>query len=160
MGLVFWFFAAPDPRFARALLFLVPTAGVTILLYETRGIRLPGANPALALALVFIAFQPNINFLWLNLGPHQFPQAGRQGPVQPPYRERTTDSGLKVFLPEKGDQMWDSPIPSAPYFNPKLRLREPGNLASGFVADAPVPWYPATILDKVRVVFSDLSPTP
>src|SRR5262245_12093872 len=37
-----------------------------------------------------------------------------------------------VFTPQQGGSCWDSPLPCTPYFNPDLRLRIPGQLASGF----------------------------
>lgn len=45
--------------------------------------------------------------------------------------EEVTSHGLKVHVPVKTDQCWDSPLPSTPYFNPALELRGNG-LQSGF----------------------------
>jgi len=50
-------------------------------------------------------------------------------PIQPV----KTDSGLIVYLPLTGDQCGDAPLPcSSNPPNPRLELRRPGSLASGF----------------------------
>lgn len=45
---------------------------------------------------------------------------------------KVTASGLPIYVPRTGDQTWDSPLPSTPYFNPYLRLLNPASLSSGF----------------------------
>jgi hypothetical protein len=45
---------------------------------------------------------------------------------------RTTDSGLVVYKPIKGNQCGDSPLPCTPNINYDLKLRDPSNIASGF----------------------------
>lgn len=44
----------------------------------------------------------------------------------------TTASGIQVYVPVEGDQIWDAPLPAAPYPNPALRLRCPDSLECGF----------------------------
>jgi len=46
-----------------------------------------------------------------------------------------TNGGLALYVPKTGTKCWDSPLPSTPYPRPDLRLRRPGDLASGFVID-------------------------
>jgi hypothetical protein len=43
-----------------------------------------------------------------------------------------TKSGLTLFVPDKGDQCWDTHLTCAPYPDPNLRLRTNGNIAEGF----------------------------
>ena len=43
----------------------------------------------------------------------------------------TTASGLQVYVPVEGDQIWDAPLPATPYPNPALRLRCPQTLECG-----------------------------
>jgi hypothetical protein len=43
-----------------------------------------------------------------------------------------TNSGLNIFVPEKGDQCWDAPLPCAPSPNADLRLRREGGIRYGF----------------------------
>jgi len=47
----------------------------------------------------------------------------------------TTDSGLVLHIPVASDQCWDAELPCTPYPNPKLRLRRPDDLSSGFVLE-------------------------
>jgi hypothetical protein len=54
-----------------------------------------------------------------------------------PLARKETSSGLVVFIPQRTDQCWDAPLPCTPYFNDRLRLRIPGNLASGFTVSVP-----------------------
>jgi len=57
-----------------------------------------------------------------------------------PLIQKKTLSGLVVFTPEPGkNQCWDSPLPctTSNRFNPDLRLRIPGKLASGFTVTMP-----------------------
>ena len=50
-----------------------------------------------------------------------------------PMQSRETHSGLKIHVPETGDQSWDSDLPSTPYFSPNLELRDSGSMRKGFV---------------------------
>jgi len=63
--------------------------------------------------------------------------SGWQPVMEVPLIKRTTDSGLVVNIPEAGEEScWDSPLPCTPYFIPDLKLRNPMNIASGFICDA------------------------
>ncbi|TME43852.1 MAG: hypothetical protein E6I75_00930 [Chloroflexi bacterium] len=44
----------------------------------------------------------------------------------------TTASGIQVYVPVEGDQIWDAPLPATPYPNPALRLCCPDSLECGF----------------------------
>ena len=46
-----------------------------------------------------------------------------------------TSSGLVIFLPEKGDQCWDAPLPCTQYMNSDLRLRKEDELRYGFLIE-------------------------
>jgi hypothetical protein len=56
-------------------------------------------------------------------------------PPSVPLRTRTTDSGLTVHVAQEGDQVFYAPLPAAPYFRRRLRLRREGDLSSGFILD-------------------------
>jgi hypothetical protein len=58
--------------------------------------------------------------------------SGWQKTATVPLDMKVTNSGLIVYVPRIGDQAWDSPLPSTPYFNPALRLIDSGRIASGF----------------------------
>ena len=133
LGLIYWFLAAPDPRFANAIFWLLPIGSVIIFLtclyrFLDRRVFL------LTLCIIFIVAN-------LYIGKKIF--ADRSSIMQislsgwfpvptVPIIEKRTNSGLIIYMPEKGDQTWDAPLPSTPYLNSNLRLIIPGNIASGF----------------------------
>jgi hypothetical protein len=139
-GILFWFFTAPDPRYAHALFWLLLLCSVIVLLSVLQ-VYLRGPLFLVAVAIVFIL--GNLHFVGYVVTDYRsILNISRSGwyPVPTvPMIERTTDSGLVVLTPGEGeaqssdqDLSWDAPLPSTPYFNPRLRLRDPGTLARGF----------------------------
>jgi hypothetical protein len=64
----------------------------------------------------------------------------------PDVKPMETLYGVRVYVPRLSDtwwdgsrthggQTWDSPLPSSPYLNETLRIRQPGNLGSGFISN-------------------------
>jgi len=123
LGLVFWFFSAPDPRFASALFFLLPAAcGYPLLrLLVTEWQRYPIAG--ILIAALVIGYPIN-SWLFkhasdvLKLPASSYPVINTT-----PLMTQRTASGLAVLVPLQGDQCWDAPLPCTPYFDEKLRLR-------------------------------------
>jgi hypothetical protein len=132
-ALVFWFLTAPDMRFLGGVhrLLLALSLWLVIFLWQTER----GPKPEGGSLLKIFCFLLLGTLLAAN-----FRQAGRvlTGIREPiPVAQtvlRTTDSGLKVLMPETGDQCWDAPLPCTPYFNPKLRSRsgDPNDISRGF----------------------------
>jgi hypothetical protein len=60
---------------------------------------------------------------------HRNVAPARRGDV---VRVRTL-SGLGVYVSREGQQCWDAPLPCTWRLDPRLRLRVPGDLGSGFV---------------------------
>lgn len=121
-GLTFWFFTAPDPRFASWLFWLLAAwtlACTGLLLKGTGRIPLPRlfAWVALGATLAVIVFGAAS---WWRPGRHGFDSL----PVIAT-REFTTKSGLKILLPAHDQEvrLWDAPLPSAPLPKPGLELR-------------------------------------
>ncbi len=126
-GLLVWFLTAPDPRFQGAMLWTLGAGAVML------GLRARSWARHVVLAhglLVLAIFVRPLDLVrtWKDPGPAR----------QVPMKTMVTRSGLTVYVPVTGDQPWNSPLPATPYFSPLLRLREPGNLAGGFVKDPPV----------------------
>jgi len=132
-GLVYWFFTAPDFRFARVLFFIISASSVVILLSSFRNIV---SRRGFLLLICISLVVPNLstsNLILKNRSTiRTFSLSGWHSVKTVPLEKMTTSSGLEVYVPKKGDQCWDSPLPSTPYFDPRLRLREQGNLESGF----------------------------
>jgi hypothetical protein len=128
-GILYWFFTAPDPRFAHALFLLLPFSAFLILmscLYELTGNTLALVlNIGIFLICMFYLFPINELNLMANFPAYQaIPSSALV--------EKKTDSGLVIYVPVKGDQCWDSPLPCTPYFVAELRVRVPGKITSGF----------------------------
>ena len=128
-GILFWFYMAPDPRFAHALFLLLPCSAFLVLMscvYQLTGEAF-GTALNIGVFMIFIFYLLPIN----ELRELDF-TAGYQTIPSSALTEKKTDSGLMVYIPLKGDQCWDAPLPCTPYFNSELRLRVPGKITSGF----------------------------
>ncbi|MBK5258432.1 MAG: hypothetical protein JJE51_02490 [Thermoanaerobaculia bacterium] len=131
-GLAFWFFTAPDPRFAHAL-FLCFVIAAALLFLTAIQPRVSRRTFALILCAVFAA-----THLGLALQAYreretigQISVAGWQPIPRAPLIPGTTASGLVILTPAS-ERCWDAPLPCTPYFRGDLRLRVPGHLESGF----------------------------
>lgn len=130
-GLLFWFFTAPDIRFAGGA-FWVAGLGATALACR-------GLSRATVLAIVFsltsvllsAAVDP-FEFLkpW-----HMDIRPAKRGAVQ----VHTTESGLSVNVPGSVGSSWNAPLPCTSFFNPRLRARTPGRLGDGFAVNPAPP---------------------
>jgi hypothetical protein len=119
IGLFFWFYLAPDIRFAHSLFLIAPIAVTIIILkiIESSGKQ----NISIILVLFFII---NLNVVLILI---QNPQISSEGYMPIPVvnlTEKTTLSGLKVLSPTEGDQCWDSKIPCTPYFKSELNYAD------------------------------------
>jgi hypothetical protein len=142
---VIWFWMAPSVRFGLFLFWAMAAIAVASMFSPT------SVRYALILVIgvsLLILFDPVCT--WMRT-PHMglFAAMQRTLLIAPDARnglgmmpkvemiERSTDSGLRLWVPVTGDQCWDAPLPCTPYFNPDLRLRIPGDIESGFVIDKP-----------------------
>ncbi len=127
VGILFWILTAPQMRLAGACFYWI-AGGVLAWLMNLGRAKYFITVLVLILGLGLTVFF-NIH-LDKFMGPgtekgfHAIPKAS----VHP----FTTDSGLVVYVPDIGDQGWDAPLPSTPYPKAELRLRKPGDMASGF----------------------------
>jgi hypothetical protein len=138
-GILFWFTASPDLRFAQ---FAIWTAAATLgswgIVSATYG--RPAAHSRAALALLLLSV------LWCLAGigwkePYRSLLAVKALPPLPKASlvVRHTLSGLAVYVPAQGDQCWDAPLPCTPYFDESLRLRDESSLRSGFTSEGRAP---------------------
>lgn len=132
-GLLYWFFTAPDIRFAHALIFIFPASFALLFLSSVQSMLKKQVFAVFILAVFLIAnfhlFQYFKEYKWvLDVRSVTGWQPIRDVHMVP----KKTRSGLTVYKPEKGNQSWDSPLPSTPYFNHRLELRDPDDLSSGF----------------------------
>lgn len=129
-GLAFWFYLAPDTRFADGLFWLLPLAVFICYLANETSIE---ARRNMLLLATFVMCLP----LALSASPVltqivNFSDCGWRPIKKAPLIERVTAQGLKFYIPRESNQQgWDSPLPGTPYFDPTLQLRGRG-LQSGF----------------------------
>jgi hypothetical protein len=135
-GLAYWFFIAPDLRFAHALFWMLPLGSTLLLLSALRALL---SRRALLAAICVVFVLANLHLARLAVAHRSAIRSisisGWYPVRRVPLVKKVTRSGLVVYEPEGApdkDQCWDSPLPATPYFNPDLRLRTPGDMASGF----------------------------
>jgi len=129
-GLVYCFIMAPDPRFAGSAFWLL---GMGAVVWAVVGLDRRGSVMSVIFinTLLFAHQIVVIEFMW--------PGTRDSGPAKTVHViERTTNSGLHVFVApsEEGGLPWDSPLPATDWFNPRLELRVPVDIAAGFKLQA------------------------
>jgi hypothetical protein len=133
IGLLFWFFTAPDLRFAQALFWCLSLSSAVLFLCAVQPL-LKKCGFMVVMCVVFII--ANLHFMGnavkMRYSIQAVSSSGWHSIMTVPLIQKKTSSGLVVFTPKQGGSCWDSPLPCTPYFNPNLRLRIPGKLASGF----------------------------
>jgi hypothetical protein len=135
VGLIFWFAASPDLRFAQfaiwttaAILGAWGIVSLDLHLHRSR------ANLVLA-AIVLSTIWCSISFGWKE------PLLALRGVQKPPPLPKPalilqhTLSGFAVYLPGQGHQCWGAPLPCTPYFDESLRLRNASSLRWGFTSE-------------------------
>jgi hypothetical protein len=126
-GLLFWFVAAPDPRFAGASIWLMAAIPLA-LLYRKKPTALLATGITLA-ALVLAFIEGSQIGFWTMPGP----DGGLYPAPAVAVHTFTTQSGLVLYVPDINDQCWNAPLPCTPDPDSSMRLIVPGNLASGFL---------------------------
>jgi hypothetical protein len=119
-GLIFWFFSAPDVRFANALFWILPVSlgFVLIRMLEASGSVQPGR------IAYFFLFLGGLTLAWMVFkDPHPFLRISKTGFEPIPMGQLTiqrTNAGLEILTPIQDDRCWDSKIPCTPMFNDQL----------------------------------------
>lgn len=132
IGLIYWFFTAPDPRFANAIFLLALICSILLFLLSIQDI----VSVRMFITTICIIFLlGNVHFVGHVLHPkciQAISTSGWHAVKELPLDRKVTSSGLAVFTPKAGDQCWDSPLPCTPYFNDRLRLINSTSMTSGF----------------------------
>lgn len=135
VGIIFWFAASPDLRFAQfAIWTTAATLGAWGIVSMELNLHRSQTNLMLA-ALVLSSIWCLISFGWKE------PLLALRGVQQPPPLPkpvliiRHTLSGLAVYVPAEGQQCWDASLPCTPYFDESLRLRNASSLRWGFTSE-------------------------
>ena len=133
-GLVFWFLEAPAIRFGEPVIW---TAGATLGTFAAlQLLDRPGETRiALCGLLLVTGWAAHPRLLW---GSYFRPSLGVRTFLRLPEAKlapHQTSSGLIINMPAETNQCWDAPLPCSPYISDRLRLRRPGELKHGFVAE-------------------------
>jgi hypothetical protein len=124
VALAFWFWMAPDPRFAMFVFWTIAAAGLAAAAEVWRGSRL---RPGWWLALLVAGL------LALSLRTADLDRPSGFSPIPDvPTETYRTAAGLEVRVPIGSDQCWGAVQPCTPHRRPELALRRPGELGSGF----------------------------
>src|SRR6267378_4272528 len=140
VGILFWFAASPDPRFAQFAIWTTAATlgawGIVSLDFQRPPSHTRPARTGIVLAALFLSL------IWclISLGWKEPIQALRGVQQPPPLPKpalilRHTLSGLPVYVPAQGNQCWDAPLPCTPYFDESFRLRNDSSLRSGFTSE-------------------------
>jgi len=139
-GILFWFAASPDPRFAQFSIWTTAATlgawGIVSLDFQRPPSHTRPARTGIVLAALFLSL------IWclISVGWKEPIRALRGVQKPPPLPKpalilRHTLSGLPVYVPAQGNQCWDAPLPCTPYFDESLRLRNDSSLRSGFTSE-------------------------
>ena len=136
-GLLFWFLEAPAIRFGEPIIW---TAAATLGTFAAlRLFDQPIKKRFVLLALLLMtAWAAHPRLLWSS---YFRPSVTVRTFLRLPHAQiipHRTSSGLTVYTPIETNQCWDAPLPCSPYFSDTLRLRQPGDMRSGFVSEGPV----------------------
>ncbi len=126
---MFWFIAAPLPRFAGACFWILGVGTTIIVINKFNVLKLRHFKTfiisfSIILCIGFFFIKIFVNIPEENNGFWKIPSVE--------LKIFETNSGLNVFVPEKGDQCWNAPLPSTPYPNADLSLRREGEMRYGF----------------------------
>ena len=125
-GLIYWFFTAPDPRFAHALFYLFSISSILLFLLTMRHTVATKTYCLIFFTFFLIGSFPFLGYEITHISNLKSVSiSGWQTVRTVSLKKQKTNTGILVYTPMKGDQCWDSPLPSTPYFNSSLRLRVP-----------------------------------
>lgn len=130
-SILFWFFTAPGPRYVGAC-FWILGVGTTIIVIDKFNVL---KSRYFRTFLISFSIILCIGFFFLkNFDKIDIPEENNGFWKTPSVELKIfeTNSGLNVFVPEKGDQCWDAPLPCSPMPNADLRLRREGEMRYGF----------------------------
>lgn len=123
LGILFWFFNAPDKRFGYGFLYAfglsVFSYGIFINDFKIKTINYKKAFAILAIVILFIYGGD------LILNKSSIDIAFKDELIEMPNVEhevKLTDSGVKINVPIGTDQSWNYALPSTPYFNKNLKV--------------------------------------
>ena len=130
-AILFWFSTIPEPRYIGAS-FWILGVGTTIIVLNKFNVLKSKYFKTFIISfsiILFVGFFFLKNFVKINI-PEENNGFYKIPSVELKIFE--TNSGLNIYVPEKGDQCWDATLPCTPTPNADLRLRREGEMRYGF----------------------------
>jgi hypothetical protein len=132
ISVVVWFVTAPAIRFALGPLWVIGAGTLAFAAANYAHLSLDHRRTRIAVRVALLLVLGGVCAVGLN-------ESG-SAPSVYPVKRITTLSGLTVYVPVKGDQCGDAPLPCASLPpDQSLELRQPGALAKGFRVAREVP---------------------
>lgn len=155
---IFWFFTAPTIRYLGASFWILGAGTITLSIGCVNGLgrkikSLFIVYLCIAIYSSFFSILGKDNFEKVLIKERNISKAFRQlhinnnltiasgenfgfyGKPRADLKTFLTRSGLILYVPERENQCWDAPLPCTPYPDINLRLRQKGNMRSGFIID-------------------------
>jgi hypothetical protein len=128
VSLVSWFLTAPDPRYLGSITWLLPLAVPLCLVSETSLLSHAVIGVSLCVNYAVLGdLRYNTQWAWKRRAPG-FPEIR-----QIETKEDVNPFGIHLYYPKKGDQPFDSPLPSTKGTHPSLKLlNETKGISGGF----------------------------
>ncbi|MFN8583340.1 MAG: hypothetical protein U0163_20485 [Gemmatimonadaceae bacterium] len=158
LGTIFWFIAAPHPRFGMGPLWII-AAAFAAMLVDTLPAELSLRELVFRRAGLTLMGGALVIVIGLGVGGSGGPSSRRGGAraigglIFPPAGDSglyavgkallvsyTTTSGLRLVVPKDNNLCWHAALLCTPHPAPNVRLRDPADVGRGFVADGP--WAP------------------
>ena len=135
-GLVFWFLASPDPSFGQFAIWRnagsMATWGIVSINGSVSQDRYVSTAVAGLLAFMLWCL---VSYGWKQAYVSMFAAKFMSPLPQASLTVRQTSSGLKVYLPLRGNQCWEAPLPCTPYPDETLRFRDKEDMRWGFTSE-------------------------
>lgn len=130
IGLAFWFCMYPDFRFALGYFSVLPIILIASPLLIVKKPYPPVVVLCMTVITIGVFFISGVLCLTDQAG--QIAERSDRIPVFPDvqYVVKQTHAGENVYVPQKGDQVWNMPLPNTPNFNPAMTIiRDPDTQA-------------------------------
>jgi hypothetical protein len=126
-SLLFWFFTAPDPRFAGYAFWWFGFGYIAVAVSRLQSFSPRMILVGLILNAVILGYLELPNRPFIRLKSHVSRELPQVRTIQ-----NELSKGLTVNVPVSTDQCWDAELPCSPQIRKRLQLRVPGDLGKGF----------------------------
>ena len=119
VSIIFWFFTAPNPRFANGIFVVFFMTSLMLLKISYPNLK---SNKTIKNCLMFYSFIMFIICFYTDYSANEFKFNGMIVLQKVAMKEYISNYGLKILVPKYGYLAWDSELPSTPEPNKNLAL--------------------------------------